>query len=96
MAIAGLLVSFRPVWLLDEPTAGLDRGSERRFSALRRAHLGEGGIMADDAQLPSPVLVAASEVLLEGQFPVANDEQTVQAAIIPGIHRPGKAVADLR
>jgi heme exporter protein A len=44
-AIARLLVSYRPVWLLDEPTAGLDAASERQFSALMRAHLEDGGII---------------------------------------------------
>ncbi len=38
-AIAKLLVSRRPVWLLDEPTAGLDRASETKFSELMAAHL---------------------------------------------------------
>ncbi len=33
-AIAKLLVSHRPVWLLDEPTAGLDKASEAQFTAL--------------------------------------------------------------
>src|SRR5690606_30582420 len=28
VSIARLLVSYRPVWLLDEPTAGLDKASE--------------------------------------------------------------------
>lgn len=45
VAIAGLLVSHRPVWLLDEPTAGLDLGSERRFADLMRGHLEDGGII---------------------------------------------------
>lgn len=45
VAIAGLLVSYRPVWLLDEPTAGLDLGSERRFADLMRGHLEDGGII---------------------------------------------------
>lgn len=45
IAIAKLLVSYRPVWLLDEPTAGLDARSERRFAALIEAHREDGGIV---------------------------------------------------
>jgi len=44
-AIARLLASYRPVWLLDEPTAGLDAASERQFAALMAAHLEDGGII---------------------------------------------------
>ncbi|MBA3447952.1 MAG: heme ABC exporter ATP-binding protein CcmA [Pseudaminobacter sp.] len=44
-AIARLLVSYRPVWLLDEPTAGLDKASETQFTALMRAHLEDDGII---------------------------------------------------
>ncbi|TIL19406.1 MAG: heme ABC exporter ATP-binding protein CcmA, partial [Mesorhizobium sp.] len=44
-AIAKLLVSRRPLWLLDEPTAGLDKASEERFGGLMREHLDEGGII---------------------------------------------------
>jgi heme exporter protein A len=45
IAIARLLVSRRPLWLLDEPTAGLDRRSEERFSRLMAGHLGAGGMI---------------------------------------------------
>ncbi|WEX09859.1 heme ABC exporter ATP-binding protein CcmA [Chelativorans sp. AA-79] len=51
-AIARLLVSHRPAWLLDEPTAGLDRASERRFADLMRGHLAEGGIIVAATHLP--------------------------------------------
>ncbi len=44
-AIAKLLVSYRPVWLLDEPTAGLDKASEKQFAELMEAHLDDGGII---------------------------------------------------
>ena len=44
-AIGKLLVSYRPVWLLDEPTAGLDKASEAQFAALMQAHLEDGGII---------------------------------------------------
>lgn len=51
-AIAKLLVSYRPVWLLDEPTAGLDKASEAQFAALMRAHLEDGGIVVAATHLP--------------------------------------------
>lgn len=52
VAIARLLVSHRPVWLLDEPTAGLDAASERRFADLMRAHLDDAGIVLAATHLP--------------------------------------------
>ncbi|MER8830826.1 heme ABC exporter ATP-binding protein CcmA [Mesorhizobium sp. M0938] len=51
-AIAKLLVSRRPLWLLDEPTAGLDKASEGRFAVLMRKHLEEGGIVIAATHLP--------------------------------------------
>ncbi|RWM91568.1 MAG: heme ABC exporter ATP-binding protein CcmA [Mesorhizobium sp.] len=51
-AIAKLLVSRRPLWLLDEPTAGLDKASEERFGGLMREHLEEGGIIIAATHLP--------------------------------------------
>ncbi|RST88275.1 heme ABC exporter ATP-binding protein CcmA [Aquibium carbonis] len=52
IAIARLLVSYRPVWLLDEPTAGLDRASETQFAALMAAHLEDGGMILAATHLP--------------------------------------------
>jgi heme exporter protein A len=51
-AIARLLISRRPLWLLDEPTAGLDAESERQFSALMAAHLASGGMIMAATHLP--------------------------------------------
>ena len=51
-ALARLLVSWRPVWLLDEPTAGLDKASEEMFGGLMRKHLALGGIVVAATHLP--------------------------------------------
>ncbi|CDX25926.1 heme exporter subunit; ATP-binding component of ABC superfamily [Mesorhizobium sp. ORS 3324] len=51
-SIAKLLVSRRPVWLLDEPTAGLDKASEERFAGLMKGHLEDGGIVVAATHLP--------------------------------------------
>lgn len=51
-AIAKLLISHRPIWLLDEPTAGLDKASEAQFAALMRGHCQAGGIIVAATHLP--------------------------------------------
>ncbi|WP_420847980.1 heme ABC exporter ATP-binding protein CcmA [Nitratireductor luteus] len=51
-AIARLLVGYRPVWLLDEPTAGLDKASETQFAELMKAHLEDGGLIVAATHLP--------------------------------------------
>lgn len=45
MAFAKLLVAWRPVWILDEPTAALDVSAESVFTALIKDHLAQGGIV---------------------------------------------------
>lgn len=44
-AFAKLLVAYRPVWILDEPTAALDAAADRMFARLVSTHLGAGGIV---------------------------------------------------
>ncbi|QPC90084.1 heme ABC exporter ATP-binding protein CcmA [Mesorhizobium sp. INR15] len=51
-AIAKLLVSHRPLWLLDEPTAGLDKASEQRFAGLMTRYCAEGGMIVAATHLP--------------------------------------------
>lgn len=51
-AIARLLISNRPVWLLDEPTAGLDRASEARLADLMAHHLAGDGMIVAATHLP--------------------------------------------
>jgi len=51
-SIARLLVSYRPVWILDEPTAGLDASSEKQFGALMQAHLDDDGMIIAATHVP--------------------------------------------
>ena len=44
LALARLLVSRRPLWLLDEPTATLDSAGEALVGKLLNAHLRQGGL----------------------------------------------------
>lgn len=44
LGLARLLVTGRPIWVLDEPTVSLDQASVALFGAVVRAHLGSGGM----------------------------------------------------
>lgn len=43
LGLARLLVTGRPIWLLDEPTVSLDTASVALFGAVVRGHLASGG-----------------------------------------------------
>lgn len=62
LALARLLVSRRPVWLLDEPLAGLDTAGDALAGALIDAHLSAGGLLIaathDDLLLSDPARLA--------------------------------------
>ncbi|MCV9966176.1 heme ABC exporter ATP-binding protein CcmA [Pararhizobium sp. BT-229] len=64
MAMAKLLVAYRPVWLLDEPTAALDAKADRLFAGLVERHLGAGGIVV--AATHQPLGVEARELRMTG------------------------------
>jgi heme exporter protein A len=46
LSIARLLAVKRPIWLLDEPTAALDREAQDTLATLMGEHLAGGGIIA--------------------------------------------------
>jgi heme exporter protein A len=43
LGLARLIVTERPVWVLDEPTVSLDRDAVRMFATAVTKHLGQGG-----------------------------------------------------
>ena len=60
VALARLLVSERPVWLLDEPATALDTAAEATLGRLIAAHLARGGVAVAATHRPLPVTPAAT------------------------------------
>jgi heme exporter protein A len=63
-AMARLLVAYRPIWILDEPTAALDRKADAMFEALVRAHRQAGGIVLAATHQPLGLVGAQSLEML--------------------------------
>jgi heme exporter protein A len=59
LALSRLVLSTAPLWLLDEPTLGLDTVSIARFGGLLSAHRASGGIVVAATHVPLPLLDAA-------------------------------------
>jgi heme exporter protein A len=72
MAFAKLLVAWRPVWILDEPTAALDVSAEAVFTALIKDHLATGGIVLAATHQPLG-LENAQELKMTGFSGVMED-----------------------
>jgi len=51
-ALARLLITQRPIWLLDEPSAALDTHTTEQVESLSRAHLDAGGMIIASTHLP--------------------------------------------
>ena len=45
VALARLLVTARPLWLLDEPATALDAAAQAVLSDIMRRHLARGGLI---------------------------------------------------
>ncbi len=72
VALARLLVAPAEVWLLDEPTVGLDTASLARLSAAIAGHRGGGGRVV--AATHAPLEAQDAETLDLGAFTVAAGE----------------------
>ena len=55
VALARLLVSHRPIWLLDEPTTALDTAAEATLGSVMRDHLATGGLIVAATHAPLPI-----------------------------------------
>ena len=55
LALARLALSAAPLWLLDEPTLGLDVASVERFGVLLAGHRARGGLVVAATHLPLPL-----------------------------------------
>jgi heme exporter protein A len=63
LALARLALSQAPLWLLDEPTLGLDAVSVQRFGAMLKVHRASGGMTIAATHLPLPIGDAAELAL---------------------------------
>ncbi len=59
LALARLVLRPAPIWLLDEPTLGLDTASVERFGVMLADHRAQGGIVMAATHLPLPLPNAA-------------------------------------
>ena len=55
LALARLLLAAAPVWLLDEPTLGLDSASVDRLGVVMATHRAGGGLIVAATHLPLPL-----------------------------------------
>ncbi len=56
VGLAGLLISNRPIWVLDEPTSTLDSDAQALFTKLVVDHCAQGGMMIAATHLPLSIV----------------------------------------
>ncbi|HZZ34716.1 MAG TPA: heme ABC exporter ATP-binding protein CcmA [Caulobacteraceae bacterium] len=62
LALARLIASPRPLWLLDEPMAPLDAAHRALFGEVMAAHLAGGGLIVAAVHDPLPIAARALEI----------------------------------
>jgi heme exporter protein A len=55
LALSRLVLSTAPLWLLDEPTLGLDSASVERFRGFMARHRNAGGLVVAATHVPLPL-----------------------------------------
>jgi heme exporter protein A len=66
LSLARLLTVNRPIWLLDEPTAALDRPAQQKLADMMLDHLGRGGLILAATHAPIGIAAAAELRLGDG------------------------------
>ena len=63
LALARLALVPRPIWLLDEPSVGLDESAQKLLAGVMNGHLREGGLIVAATHVPLGLKPDASLVL---------------------------------
>ncbi len=69
LGLARLVVAWRPLWLLDEPSVSIDARSLKELGALVKAHLAQGGMVAAATHVPLGIKFAKKLDLSRGSSP---------------------------
>jgi heme exporter protein A len=72
VSLARLLAGKAPLWLLDEPTTGLDDASTRRLEIILAEHRAAGGIVVATTHIP--LGLADARTLSLGDFAPSRDD----------------------
>jgi heme exporter protein A len=75
LALARLLASPAPLWLLDEPTTGLDAASVAAFEAVLAEHRAGGGLVVASTHVP--LALTAAKTLSLADFAPRREEAFV-------------------
>jgi heme exporter protein A len=69
LALARLSVLGAALWLLDEPTVGLDAAAVERFGLMLASHRAGGGVVVAATHVALPLEGAATLTLASGSMP---------------------------
>ena len=78
LSLARLLLTDRPIWLLDEPTVSLDKRSMKQFSKILKNHLEAGGAAVVATHIDLGLTLSSLSINLE-DYQIKNGNINVSA-----------------